>query len=286
MRLGLAERNAVRVHAAATLARVGSPVSSASLLKPAKSGRSEAESAGLVSSTTTLQGQKLQFEIDRFAVRAKRLKKNVITGARLHVQETQAQGLRGRWVFLTTTYRADAYASPEDVSRLLEKLKRYFGNAVRSRFGFKHLRLRYIWVLELTKQLKPHYHLLFWLPWKVKFPMPDKMGWWPHGSTNIKAAKYAVGYLAKYASKFCAQAAGSLPKGLRTNGSGGHNPESKRELRWWRAPLESRENLGASADIRKILGGYADRLTGNFWPSPWKVFFTPDGRTFAWRLAP
>lgn len=284
MNLGLAERNAVRVNAAATLARVGSPVTSRGLLQPTKSGRGEASAAGLVSSTTSGR-DRLEIEIDRFAVRAKRLKKNVITGARLHVQEAQAQGLRGRWVFLTTTYRPGVDACPRDMSRLLKFVRRYFSAACRRAYGANRLRLRYLWVLELTKNLRPHYHVLFWLPLKVKLPKPDLMGWWPQGMTNIKVAKYAVGYLAKYASKFCAEAAAFLPKGFRTNGAGGHNEESKRELRWWRAPLEARENLGVVADIRKALGGYADKLTGTFWPSPWKVFFTPDGRTFAWRFA-
>lgn len=74
-----------------------------------------------------------------------------------------------------------------------------------------------------------------------------------------------------------------FPKGFRTHAVGGLNEESKRELRWWRSPLEARECLGELADIRKIVGGYFDKITGAFWPSPWKVIVNPDGRVIAWK---
>ncbi|MFS8387721.1 replication initiation protein, partial [Xanthomonas campestris pv. campestris] len=45
----------------------------------------------------------------------------------------------------------------------------------------------------------------------------------------------------------------------------------------------AREALGGEADIRKAKGGWFDRLTGEFWPSPWKVTFI-FGRTFAWKV--
>lgn len=138
--------------------------------------------------------------------------------------------------------------------------------------------------MELTKRLRPHYHLLFWLPRGIKLPKPDESGWWKHGSTRIEWAKHAVGYMAKYASKFVPEAAVHLPRGFRTHAVGGLNEESRREMRWWKSPLEAREHLGESADIRKVLGGYADKLTGLFWPSPWRVLIQPDGRLIAWRF--
>jgi hypothetical protein len=103
--------------------------------------------------------------------------------------------------------------------------------------------------------------------------------------TRIEWAKNAVGYLAKYASKFTASVAAHLPAGFRTHGIGGHNDESKRELRWWKAPKSAQAVFGASADIRKALGGYYDKLTGEFWSSPWRVLFYPDGRIFITRDA-
>ena len=201
----------------------------------------------------------------------------------MHVNEAAASGFRGSWVMLTTTYADDADAQPYDVSALLKRMRRWFDRACARRYGRGGPVFRYEWVLELTRRLRPHYHLLFWLPTGIWFPKPDNVGWWTKGSTRIEAAKNAVGYIAKYASKFVDACAAALPKGLRTHGVGGLNPESKREMRWWKSPTEAREALGESADIRKTNGGYFDKRTGEFWPSPWHVFFTPDGRIFAWR---
>ncbi|MBB3344518.1 hypothetical protein [Luteimonas sp. RC10] len=101
--------------------------------------------------------------------------------------------------------------------------------------------------------------------------------------TKIERARNAVGYLAKYASKFCGAMAEAFPKGFRTHGVGGLNDESKRELRWWKSPQDARDALGVDADIRKVPGGYADKRTGEFWPSPWRVYFDK-GRVIAWKL--
>lgn len=224
-------------------------------------------------------------EIDRNASRARRLKKSVITGARLHVNETASSGFRGKWLFVTTTYRDDVDAQPLDLSGLLKRVRGWFDRACARRYGRGGPVFRYLWVLELTKRLRPHHHLLIWVPLALHMPAPDEAGWWQHGHTNVQVARNAVAYIAKYASKFCATVAAALPKGLRTHGLGGLNPESKRELRWWKAPTDAREALGETADIRKAKGGYFDKRSGEFWPSPWHVFITPDGRTYAWKDA-
>lgn len=143
--------------------------------------------------------------------------------------------------------------------------------------------MRYLWVGELTKRLRPHYHILIWIPRGMFIPKADSCGWWPHGMTRIERARNAVGYLAKYASKFTGAMAEAFPKGFRTHGLGGLSDESRRELRWWKSPLAAREALGADADIRKVRGGYTDKRTGDFWPSPWRVF-CDRGRIIAWKL--
>jgi hypothetical protein len=124
---------------------------------------------------------------------------------------------------------------------------------------------------------------LIWIPRGIFIPKADHRGWWPHGMTQIQKARNAVGYLAKYASKWTGDMADAFPKGFRTHGVGGLNDESKRELRWWKAPTDAREALGPLADIRKALGGYVDKLTGEYWPSPWRIFFHK-GHTIAWKL--
>ena len=184
---------------------------------------------------------------------------------------------------LTTTYREGSNSSPRDVSDMVRSVRRYFCRAVGLRYRSYRPRFRYLWVGELTKRLRPHYHLLLWIPRGIYLPKADKAGWWPHGSTKIEKARNAVGYLAKYASKFTTAMAEAFPKGFRTHAVGGLDDESKRELRWWKAPKDARDVLGPDADIRKVQGGYADKLTGSFWPSPWRCFFD-QGRVIAWKL--
>lgn len=214
-----------------------------------------------------------------------RLRKSIITGARLHEQEATKGSTRGAWYMLTATYREGSNSSPRDVSDLVRAIRRYFNGATKSRYGSNGPRLRYLWVGELTKRLRPHYHLLIWIPRGIYIPKVDKRGWWPHGMTKMEKARNAVGYLAKYASKFTSAVAEAFPKGFRTHAIGGLGDESKRELRWWKAPKDARDALGADADIRKVPGGYADKRTGDFWPSPWRVYFDK-GRTIAWKLEP
>lgn len=252
-----------------------------------------AEGAGLVCSTTShtplldkaLARSVVSFKTDRNHCRALRLKKSVMTGARLHDEEATQGGFRGRWIMLTTTYREGCDASAGDISALLNSARMYVTRATNSRHGYAHMRFRYVWVLELTKRLVPHYHVLVWLPKFMRLPYADKRGWWTHGSTETAPARHPVGYLAKYASKFTPECADALPRGFRTHGVGGLNKESKRQLRWWKAPLEARTVLGACADIRKALGGYVDRITGLYWPSPWRVLVGNNGQITVWRFA-
>lgn len=244
----------------------------------------EAAGLGLVPSSTS-DTRRVSIEIDPNKQRALRLRKSIITGARLHDQEAQKGSHRGAWYMLTTTYADGRDCSARDVSELLKRLRGHFNRIVRLKYRGHRPVFRYLWVGELTKRLRPHYHILIWIPRGMWLPKADRQGWWPHGSTKIEKARNAVGYLAKYASKFCAATAEAFPKGFRTHGVGGLNDESKRELRWWKSPSEAREALGPTADIRKALGGYVDKLTGEFWPSPWRVFFDK-GRTIAWKLEP
>lgn len=246
--------------------------------------KASAASLGLVPSSTS-DTRRVSIALDTNRIRSMRLKKSIITGARLHEQEAQKGSMRGAWYMLTTTYRKGGERSPRDVSELLKRIRGFFNRAIRIRYRGYRPRLRYLWVGELTKALVPHYHILVWIPRGIFIPKADQRGWWPHGMTQIQRARNAVGYLAKYASKFCPAMAEAFPKGFRTHGVGGLDNESKRELRWWKAPKDARDALGPLADIRKALGGYVDKLTGEFWPSPWRVFFH-QGQTIAWKLEP
>lgn len=250
-------------------------------------GQREALALGLVPYQTSgpdaPKKARVSIEIDPLLARAQRLKKSVITSARLHDEEAKATGFRGAWYMLTLTYRDGCDSGPRDISDLLRAMRRYF-NVTRSRAKrFAGQVFRYLWVGELTQRGIPHYHVLIWIPRGMYFGKVDQKGWWPHGSSQIEKARNAVGYLAKYASKFTSLVAGQFPKGFRTHGCGGLNQESKRELRWWKAPVSAREVFGTDADIRKALGGWFDKLTGEFWPSPWRVTIF-GGRTIAWKV--
>lgn len=270
------------------VARAASEVASARLaacLPFASKASREAAGLGLVySSTSVTPLRRFSLELDRNRIRAARLRKSIITGARLHDSEARQGSARGAWYMLTATYAEGSDCSPRDISGLVKRIRSHFDRFNR-RTGRGRSRLRYLWVGELTKRLRPHYHLLIWIPRGYYLGKPDLRGWWPHGMTRIERARNAVGYLAKYASKFCGAMAAAFPRGFRTHGVGGLNEESRRELRWWKAPLDAREALGEDADIRKVFGGYADRRTGAFWPSPWRVF-CDRGRIIAWKLEP
>ena len=94
---------------------------------------------------------------------------------------------------VTLTYREDVEWSPRQVSGYLK--------CVREWARRKAIFLHYVWVLELTKRGRPHYHVLFWLPKGVSMPKADKQGWWKHGMTRSEWAHSPVGYLCKYTSK-------------------------------------------------------------------------------------
>ena len=239
---------------------------------------------GLVhSSTSDTRIGRVSIELDQNRIRAMRCKKSIITGARLHEQEIKAKGsFRGRWYFLTTTYRPGDRYDPRDISEALKRVRGFFNRAVRLRYRGYRPRLRYLWVGELTQAGVPHYHVMIWVPQGIYIPKLDARGWWPYGTTNFQRARNPVAYMAKYASKFSPDMAAAFPKGFRTHAVGGLAKDSQRELRWWKAPEAVRNALGIAADIRKALGGYVDKLTGDFWPSPWKVFFDK-GRFFAWK---
>lgn len=242
---------------------------------------SYASAVGLVASETSdkpsvystirhgREGFSILSHIGLEAQRKKRLlglKKTVVTGARLAVEEGTRGGFRGSWAMVTLTYRDDVKWEAKHMSALCKHVREY---AKRAAFKF-----RYVWVLELTARGRPHYHLLVWLPTGRTLPKPDKRGWWPHGKTRIEWAKNAIAYVAKYASKgIDFEQAQLIPKGARLCGTGGLTEASRTELRWWKAPTWVRNVFDTVCDLRRAKGGYVNRETAEFLESPWKVVF-------------
>lgn len=226
---------------------------------------------GLVPSSTSDTPPPDRFEIDRRQARLKRMSKGVKTGARLHEEEARRGGRRCYTVMITATYASDADYEPRHISSLLKCIREWHRR--------RKIPMRYVWVLELTKAGRPHYHVLLWLPRGLRLPKPDKRGWWPHGSTRIEGAQKPVGYLAKYASKLAHSAQEELqrvyrglPKGSRLHGCGGLSDASAAERRWWLSPTWVRKAWAPALDPRPAPGGgWASRVTGQWLSSPYRV---------------
>jgi len=194
--------------------------------------------------------------------RLQRMKRGVITSARLHQEALTQSSVRFKAAFVTVTYRPGVDWEPRHVSDYVRN--------VRSWLMRRKLPVRMVWVLELQQRGAPHYHLMVWLPKGVTLPMPDKSGWWPHGRSNIRWARKAVGYLAKYASKGTDRAH-LLPKGARLWAQSGLKGESRETLRWWLAPRWLRGFSEPGHVLRRVLGWWENRTLGIAYRSPWVI---------------
>lgn len=201
------------------------------------------------------------------------MRHGILTAARLQGEQSVRQGQRTRPAMITLTYGPDDFWRPRHLSEFLKNARNWLAR--------RGLKLRYCWVAEMQKRGVVHYHIIVWLPvvngQPVRLPKPDDSGWWPHGMSEIKWARKAAGYLAKYTSKGQDVGDPPFPCGIRISGVGGLDKEGAREARWWRAPSECREALGFTADIRRVLGGRVDAVTGLFWESLWRFCYI-DGK--------
>lgn len=215
--------------------------------------------AGLVYSVTS-DKRPAGFIVEPAKKRLGRMRKAVITGARLLVEDLQRGGVRHDAILITLTYSQDGLWGPRDVTGLVKHMREWCRRQATA--------FRYVWVLELTQRGRPHYHMLVFVRRGLRFPKPDARGWWRHGMTRIERARNAVGYAAKYASKGIE--AGDVPKGARLHGCGGLERRSLLELRWWMLPRWVREVFDEHEHRpEKVPGGWLSRLTGELLKSPW-----------------
>jgi hypothetical protein len=223
------------------------------------------EASGLVSILTSDTDYKLQLPCPEY-LRLKRLQKSVRISAQV-IQETLQQArVKYKAHMVTLTYRDDVDWSPRQVSNYLK--------CVREWARRKGIFLHYVWVLELTKRGRPHYHVLFWLPRGLSMPKADKQGWWKHGMTNTVPARSPVGYLCKYTSKgIDFDSWGKLPRGGRLYGHGGYTPSMRITRAWLIAPSWVRELIDQCDGVRKVGCYWVNRVSGMAIRSPFVFNF-------------
>lgn len=166
--------------------------------------------------------------IDPRKARCQRLRRTITEAAKLHEREARwASDRLGRSAyrktFITLTYRPGETWEPRHVSRFVRLMRQWFKR--------RDCPCRFAWVGELQKRGALHYHVLVWVPRRLRLPRPDQCGWWPYGMSNIETARNPVGYMVKYATKTRPEDIKRLPKGVRLHGNGGHDPARRVELR-------------------------------------------------------
>jgi hypothetical protein len=212
------------------------------------------EATGLVSILTSDTDYKLQLPCSEY-LRLKRLQKSVRISAQVIQDTLQQSRVKYKAHMVTLTYRDDVDWSPRQVSNYLK--------CVREWARRKGIFIHYVWVLELTKRGRPHYHVLFWLPRGISMPKADKQGWWRHGMTNTVPARSPVGYLCKYTSKgIDFDSWGKLPRGGRLYGHGGYTPKMRITRAWRVAPAWVRELIDEMDGVRRVGCYWVNRVSG------------------------
>ena len=201
--------------------------------------------------------------VSRHVQRLRRLRRAVQISAAEHVGALPP-GFRWQAKFVTLTYRQVGDWSPSHVRDYLQRLRVWLRR--------RSVDLRYVWVAELQRRGAVHYHLVVWVPFGLKLPLPDASGMWPHGLSNIEDARHPVAYLVKYASKGTPDGQ-AFPCGLRTHGFGGLPPLARLARsfamlpRWLQAA-----GLHRPQRVTRLRGGlYRLEDTGELVRSPWEI---------------
>lgn len=166
--------------------------------------------------------------LDPRQMRCRRLRRTITEAAKSHERQTDWEGLHQgrsayRKTFITLTYRNRGEWERCHISRFVRLMRQWFQRRDHA--------CRFVWVAELQKRGALHYHLVVWVPRRLRLPRPDACGWWPHGSSKIETARNPIGYMVKYATKTTPDALKRLPKGVRLHGNGGHDVRARVQLR-------------------------------------------------------
>jgi len=221
--------------------------------------------------------------LDTTLARVYRMKKGVMTTARLVNDRLRASAVQWTPIMVTLTYERDDQWRPDHISKFMNQVQMWAGRkSLGGRYGTK---LPYVWVAELQKRGAVHYHVLLWIPKRWRIPYPDKQGWWKFGSSGVDRVKNPVGYVAKYASKFESKGQAEFPKGLRLHGIGGLDKREKRIVAWWKLPKDMRSGEEGSCSFGRAKGGgWKNRDTGEVIPSQWGLSAVGQGEFSSVRL--
>lgn len=186
------------------------------------------DTSGLVSILTSDTNPIIQLPSNE-QLRLKRLQKTVRVAAQVIQEHLQNKGIRYKTAMVTLTYRDGVPWTAKQVTGYIK--------CVREWARRKGIPVHYVWVLELTKKGRPHYHVMWWLPKGVTMPKADKQGWWKHGFTKSEWARSPVGYLCKYTSKGIDRHSwGLIPDRARLHGNGGFDAPLRLVKAWHCAP--------------------------------------------------
>lgn len=234
--------------------------------------QSDSDATGLVSILTSDTNPPIVLPSNEH-LRLKRLQKTVRVSAQVIQEHLQNKGYRFKTAMVTLTYRDDVVWTAKQVTSYIK--------CVREWARRKGITVHYVWVLELTKKGRPHYHVMWWLPKGVSMPKADKQGWWKHGFTKSEWARSPVGYLCKYTSKGVDKESwGKIPRGSRLHGNGGFNAPLRLVKAWYCAPAWVRAIISFNDKARKKGRYWVNVRSGMGIQSPYS--YSWQDRTLRW----
>lgn len=217
-------------------------------------------SPGLVSTETSdTHGNTREF--DPAAARLSRMSRKVRVTARTAQEHYQQSGFRYRVAFHTLTYRDGVEWEPRHITQYTKAFDSW---ARRRRIAYV-----LIWVLELTRAGRPHYHAVIFLPRGITPPKPDKQGWWRHGMSNVKWVRRPVAYISKYLSKGTDEH--DLPFGARITGDRGVKGVVRVKRSYWIAPKWLREMTEEGDHLLRRGEWWVNQTMGICYRSPWTL---------------
>lgn len=222
--------------------------------------RSAGPASGLVRlETSDTQSFRVLDRVEAHRRRGLKMFKSLSCVGDMLKNERDEQGRLMKRAFITLTYREDDQWNPKQITALFKAMRVWLGR--------RGVKLRYLWVAEQTKRGRVHYHAMVWLPRGLTLPKPDRQGWWPYGFTNVQWARKGIGYLIKYATKGGAVEQ-PWPKGCRLHGHGGLSAERRVRRSWWMLPRYIRVLVEPEWRVHRARGGgWASRITGEWWPA-------------------